>query len=153
MSQAQPLSPSITVTPLACLITRTAYNALLDIRRAPPHPEPTVLDFIVSVQGLTAWVFAQYDLREHHPEHSCDDMEAFLWEQEAQRNEIMLSMRSILDKSSDGWLSVKRHKQRDQLSKCKARQRGGRDGSRSSQPSRAAWAREDGESAQAEELQ
>jgi hypothetical protein len=111
---AQPTSPlsSISATPLACLIARTVYNNLLDIRSVPPHPEPTVLHFIVSVHGLTAWVLAQHDLREHHPQQTHDNIEAFLWEQEAQRNERVLTTRSLLDKSSKAWLNAQYRKER-----------------------------------------
>jgi hypothetical protein len=95
---------AITVTELACLICRTAYNTLLDMRKTPPHTEPTLLDFLVSVHGLTAWVFAQHDLRKSHPRQSTDDMEAFLRKQEAQRNELILTTGTLLDKGSAGYL-------------------------------------------------
>jgi hypothetical protein len=116
---AQPTSPllSISATPLACLIARTVYNNLLDIRSLPPHPEPTVLDFMVSVRGLTAWVLAQHDLREHHPQQTHDNVEAFLWEQEVQRNEWVLTTRSLLDKGSKAWLNAHYRKEKKRTSK------------------------------------
>lgn len=120
---AQPTLPleSITVTPLALLISRTAYHKLLDIRREPHHPEPTVLDFLVSVRGLTGWVLAQHDLRDHHPQKSQEDTETFLWELEAQRNEVLLANRSLLDKSSEGWLRAQWFKEQRRRSKMTTR--------------------------------
>jgi hypothetical protein len=109
---ATPISslPSITVTPLACLITRTVYNTMLDLRREPPHRESTAFDFLISVRGLTAWIFAQHDLRTGHPQQSHDDIEAFLWEREARRNELVLTRRSLFDKSSEEWLEGRHFK-------------------------------------------
>ncbi|KAF7503279.1 hypothetical protein GJ744_004037 [Endocarpon pusillum] len=103
--------PFISVTPLALLIVRTAYYTLLDVRREPPHPEPTVLDFLVSVHGLTGWVMAQQALRAHRPQNSIEDIERYLWEQEAQRSEMVLTGRSLLDKSSKRWLDGQRWKE------------------------------------------
>lgn len=120
----QPTTPLefITVTPLASLIVRTAYNTLLDVRRKPPHPEPTVLDFLVSVQGLTGWVMAQQALRVR--QHTAENIERFLWNKEAQRNEMVLKERSLLDKSSRRWLDGQRWKEKNRQRTKKIRVEG-----------------------------
>jgi hypothetical protein len=117
MTQPTSPLPSITVTPLANLIVRTAYHKLLDTRREPHHPEPTVLDLLVSVQGLTTWVLAQQSLREHHPHQSQEDIEAFLWKMEARRNNLVLTTRSLLDKSSKGWMRAQKAKEEQRRAK------------------------------------
>ncbi|ERF73652.1 hypothetical protein EPUS_00905 [Endocarpon pusillum Z07020] len=116
---AQPTSPPsfITVTPLASLIVRTAYYTLLDVRREPLHPEPTVLDFLVAVHGLTGWVMAQQALRARRPQNSIEDIERYLWGQEAQRNKMVLTERWLLDKSSKRWLDGQRWKEEQQQRK------------------------------------
>jgi hypothetical protein len=59
---------SLTATPLAHLIARTAYHTLLDTRNLTYHPEPTINDYLVSVQGLTAWALAQQEwIARHRP--------------------------------------------------------------------------------------
>ena len=119
---AEPVTPliSISVSPFACLISRTAYHTLLDVRRAPAHPEPTVLDFLISVQGLTGWIFAQQTLRESHPRQTHDNIEAFLWEREAARNELVLR-RTILEKSSTRWVRSQEFKEKRKLQQMKYR--------------------------------
>jgi hypothetical protein len=139
---AQQTSPllSISVSPFARLIARTAYHSLLDVRNAPPHPEPTVLDFLVSVQGLTGWIFAQQNLRQNHAQKTHDNIEAFLWEREAARNDVVLS-RTLLEKSNARWVRSQEYKERQKRRGRESRKRSDliRDGSSSLEVDRVAW--------------